>query len=284
MLIMRNSTRAALLAIPMAAALSAAPARAGMESDWSAPEGTAVRLLAGASQGKNVSGGIEVRLAPGWKTYWRYPGDSGIPPRFDWSGSENLDRVDVEWPAPARFGDGDGNFSIGYKRDVVLPLRIVPKDATKPVGLRLELDFAVCEKICQPAHARLALDIPAGGAAPSPAALLAAQAAVPNRVPLGGTRPLAVDAAKLEDEAGTAHIRIETRVAEGQEVDLFVEGPDEDWALPLPALKKLKDGRAEFLVPVDGVPKGADVAGTPLRFTLIDGKRAIEVETPLSAP
>ncbi len=260
---------------------AAAPAFAGMESDWSAPSGTAVRLLAGAKDGTALAGGIEIRLAPGWKTYWRYPGDSGIPPRFDWSGSENVGSVALSWPAPQRFGDGDGNFSIGYKHDVILPVRIAPKDAAQPVKLRLDLEFAVCEKICQPAHAALALDVPAAGAAPPPDTLVAAEAALPRRAALGAGGAVGIDTVKLESKA----VRIEARVAGAEKgVDLFVEGPNDGWALPLPTLKHVKDGRAEFLMPVDGVPKGASIAGVPLRFTLIDGNRAVEVEAPLSAP
>ena len=43
---------------------------------------------------------VEIRLAPGWHTYWRVPGEAGIPPRFDWSGSQNLAAVAYEWPRP----------------------------------------------------------------------------------------------------------------------------------------------------------------------------------------
>ena len=59
--------------------------------------------------------GIELRLAPGWKTYWRYPGDSGIPPRFDFAKSRNVKSVTVRWPAPQRLTDESGT-SIGYKQ------------------------------------------------------------------------------------------------------------------------------------------------------------------------
>ncbi|MFD2029720.1 protein-disulfide reductase DsbD domain-containing protein [Ancylobacter dichloromethanicus] len=159
-------------------------ALAGEMSAWSAPQGTAARLVAGGSEDGTLLGGVEIRLAPGLKTYWRYPGDSGVPPHFDWSGSHNVEAVEVLWPAPVRFDDG-GSFSIGYKHDVVLPLRITPKDRARPVELKLNLDFAVCGKICQPANAALGLAVPAGGAgAPSPA-LLQALATVPRPVALG---------------------------------------------------------------------------------------------------
>ena len=77
-------------------------------------------------------------LQPGWKTYWRTPGDSGVPPRFDFSKSENVEAVTVLWPAPTKFDDGAGGHSLGYHDQVVLPLRIVAKNADKPVTLRAD--------------------------------------------------------------------------------------------------------------------------------------------------
>ncbi len=65
-----------------------------------------MRLVAGSAGGADrtsLRAGIELRLATGWKTYWRYPGDSGVPPRFDFSKSTNVKSVTVRWPAPHRF-------------------------------------------------------------------------------------------------------------------------------------------------------------------------------------
>lgn len=260
----------------------AVPARAGDMSSWSAPEGTAARLIAGGTQGDALLGGVEIRLPPGLKTYWRYPGDSGVPPHFDWTGSQNVEAVEVLWPAPARFDDG-GSYSIGYKHDVVLPLRITPKDRAQPVELKLNLDFAVCGKICQPANAALDLALPPGGAGTPSAALAQALARVPRPAPLGGKGEPGIATAELERQAETPAIRIVADVGNAATADLFVEGPNEDWALPLPVRETGPDGRTVFTLPVDGVPKGADVATAKLRFTLVDGDRAIQVDAPLSA-
>ncbi|TCK23254.1 DsbC/DsbD-like thiol-disulfide interchange protein [Ancylobacter aquaticus] len=278
---LRRFTLCSLALVPFAG-----PALAGDTSAWSAREGTAARLVAGGAQegshDGSLIGGVEIRLPEGLKTYWRYPGDSGVPPHFDWSGSRNVEAVEVLWPAPVRFDDG-GSFSIGYKRDVVLPLRITPKDRSQPVDLKLNLDFAVCGKICQPANAALDLALPPGGIGAPSAALTQALASVPRPAELGARSEPGIAAAELHHASDGATIRIATHVGNAATADLFVEGPDEDWALPLPARETGADGRTIFVLPVDGIPKGADVTTARLRFTLVDGDRAIEVDTPLSA-
>src|SRR2546430_14876153 len=102
-------------------------------SPWQKDGHSAVRLLAGSRSGAVLLGGIAFQLQPGWKTYWRTPGDSGVPPRFDFSKSDNVEAVTGLWPAPLKFDDGAGGYSLGYHNQVVLPLRIVAKNADKPV-------------------------------------------------------------------------------------------------------------------------------------------------------
>src|ERR1700720_4777491 len=124
-------------------ALPAGAAWAADASPWDGDGHASMRLIGGARSGEAMRAGIEIKLAPGWKTYWRYPGDSGVPPRFDFASSENVKSVAITWPAPHRFSDESG-ITIGYKDDVVFPLRIVPQDPAKPVLLRVKADYAVC--------------------------------------------------------------------------------------------------------------------------------------------
>src|SRR5581483_10975552 len=157
-------------------------------SPWSDDLQSSARLIAAeirnGSGGAMFQAGVEIRLKEGWKTYWRYPGDSGVPPALDFSGSQNVRSVNVMFPAPSRFPDGAGGNSIGYKGDVILPLRVVPQDAAKPVTLKLKLDYAVCEKLCIPAEAKLDLDLGDAGTAQQ-ATLAAAEARVPKATAIG---------------------------------------------------------------------------------------------------
>src|SRR3954451_23131178 len=124
--------------------------RAQDSSPWVKDGHSAVRLLAGSRSGTVLLGGIAIQLQPGWHTYWRTPGDSGVPPRFDFSKSENVDTVTILWPAPTKFDDGAGGESLGYLKQVTFPMRVIAKDASKPVVLRAAINYAVCEKICIP--------------------------------------------------------------------------------------------------------------------------------------
>jgi DsbC/DsbD-like thiol-disulfide interchange protein len=227
-----------------------------------------------------VRAGIELALAPGWKTYWRYPGDSGVPPRFDFSESENVKSVEIAWPAPHRFTDDSGT-AIGYKTGVIFPLSIVPLAPGKPVLLRLKIDYAVCEKLCVPAEgsAELALD---GAASALDGALAAAEAQVPKRAALGDDAPLAVRTVRRE--AGGEHPRVVVDVAApgSAPIDLYAEGPTPEWALPVPEpVDGAAGGLHRFAFALDGLPSGASPDGAALTFTLVSGGNAIEVPTHL---
>ncbi len=121
-------------------------------------------LLSGwrEADGRHMAG-LSLDLSPGWKTYWRAPGSGGIPPRFNWSGSSNLARVEVRYPVP-KVLDQNGVQAIGYDRDVIFPLIVIAKNASKPVSVRAEVEIGVCQEVCIPMTLRLSGTLPARGA------------------------------------------------------------------------------------------------------------------------
>ena len=164
----------------MIALASASPALA----EPALPPGlVSARLLPGWTQadGSRIAA-LELVLAPGWKTYWRSPGDTGLPPEFDWGGSRNLSGVTLHWPAPELI-ESEGSQTLGYHDRLVLPLTALPADPDRPVDLAARIDLGLCETICVPAH--LALTAPAPGAAADPRITAAMQAA-----PLPAAGPL----------------------------------------------------------------------------------------------
>ena len=272
--------RAAILAanfvvtVAALAAAAVAPARAADASAWDGDQRAAVRLIAGTPRRDGAAAtqraGIEIRLAPGWKTYWRYPGDAGVPPRFDFSGSRNLKQASVRYPAPHVLSDESGT-SIGYKNEVTFPLEIVAEDAGKPVTLALKIDYAVCEKICIPAEgkAELALD---GMAQAEYLALAHGEARVPVPGTVGDGAALSIRAVTREGK------RVLVDVAAPGSVELFAEGPTPEWALPVPvAVAGAPAGQQRFAFALDGLPSGASATGAELRLTAVAGALAIEV-------
>jgi DsbC/DsbD-like thiol-disulfide interchange protein len=248
-------------------------------SAWSDDSRSSVRLIAGTNKSgePKLRAGIEIKLQPGWKTYWRYPGDSGVPPRFDFAGSDNVLRAKVLYPAPHLFNDETGN-SLGYKTNVVFPVQVTPKQPGKPVTLRLKLDYAVCEKLCIPAVGQAELAFGAGPGA-NDAVLTAAEASVPKPATAAEARLTArrvTNAAKPLVDVSIA--------AEGNKpMTLFVEGPSAEWALPIPVpAQGAPAGTRHFGFELDGLPPGVDPKGAfELTFTVVEGDRAIEVTTHL---
>src|SRR2546423_3488925 len=133
--------RAARGVAALCVACTTSEARAEDASPWQRDAHSAVRLLAGSRSGTVLLGGVAIQLEPGWKTYWRTPGDSGVPPRFDFSKSDNVEAVTVLWPAPHKFDDGAGGTSLGYKHQITLPPRVVAKKARKPGTLGAPITY-----------------------------------------------------------------------------------------------------------------------------------------------
>jgi DsbC/DsbD-like thiol-disulfide interchange protein len=272
-----------LLPILTAASLIGATSCAAIAADvspWEDDAQSAARLISARavneSGGRMFRAGVEIKLKDGWKTYWRYPGDSGVPPLLDFSKSQNLKAVVVRYPAPTRFSDGAGGNSIGYKGTVILPLHVVAQDASKPVTLNLKLDYAVCEKLCVPAEAKLELLL-TGAETANEAALDAAEARVPKAVAVGDGGTPSIRTVRREAGSGKPRVTVDVAAPAGAPVTLFAEGPTAQWALPLPEpMAGAPAGLQRFVFELDGLPPGEQASGAVLRLTAVAGDKAIE--------
>jgi DsbC/DsbD-like thiol-disulfide interchange protein len=272
-----------LLPILTAASLIGATSCAAIAADvspWEDDAQSAARLISARavneSGGRMFRAGVEIKLKDGWKTYWRYPGDSGVPPLLDFSKSQNLKAVVVRYPAPTRFSDGAGGNSIGYKGTVILPLHVVAQDASKPVTLNLKLDYAVCEKLCVPAEAKLELLL-TGAETANEAALDAAEARVPKAVAVGDGGTPSIRTVRREAGSGKPRVTVDVAAPAGAPVTLFAEGPTAQWALPLPEpVASAPAGLQRFVFELDGLPPGEQASGAVLRLTAVAGDKAIE--------
>ncbi|WP_195930487.1 protein-disulfide reductase DsbD domain-containing protein [Hyphomicrobium album] len=243
----------------------------GLESQWVDGHNSRARLISGGG-----IAGVELELPEGWKTYWRYPGEAGgVAPAFDWSQSTNLESAQVLYPAPKRFTDASGE-TIGYKGNVTFPVRLKPKDASKPIDLRVAFDYGVCKDICIPAQAELALMIPPDADASEE--LMNAMARVP--APPDARRetdPLVTGVAtELTGDKPRIVLRAEVP-AGGDHVDAFVDAPDGLY-VPLPK-KTADDGKGAVTFEVD-LSKDVDIAalkGKKLSATVVSDKGQSEV-------
>lgn len=248
---------------------------AAERSAWSAAEQSQLRLLLAPEKDGAVPGGIEIVMAPGWHTYWRYPGEAGMPPVFDFAGSTNVAKVDVLYPAPQRYDDGT-SVSLVYKDEVVFPIAVTPERPGEPVSLRLKARFGVCSEVCIPAEAEAALaqesPAPADPLAEARLATFAARVPTP---PLAGR--LDIESAAVEGD----HLAIAVRMPDSAYMDLFAEPPAR-WFTGQPTLASRAGGVSHYRLSLAGRPRDAPVSGQRFGFVAVAGGEAVEeaVEIP----
>ncbi len=263
-------------AFPFCAAVAiAAPAFAGSASSWTEHKHAKTRLVADEvprdGGEKALVAGIHLKLDKGWKTYWRYPGDSGLPPSFHWTGSKNLKSAKVLWPAPLRFHDSAGT-SIGYKDEVVFLVLIEPVKSGEPVDLNLKMEFAVCADICIPADADLKLTVGDDGFfSRSYAPLLTRYIdRVPTRQTSGDDRKPAVSRTDAQLNGNKPYLEVDAKFPEGAKgADLFVEGPEGFYLAPAEPVGKQEDGAMRFKVDLTKGDDPKELKGKTVTLTLV---------------
>lgn len=283
---MLAATRMILLAA-LAGGLAAAPAAAQQRAVAAAPGAgpqlppavLGVSLLPGWREaGGAYVAAVEIRLAPGWHTYWRTPGAAGMPPRFDWSASENLARVAYEWPRPAVF-ESFGAVSIGYADRLVLPVALTPVAADRPVEARVDLAFGVCKDICIPAEARVTARLSADLAAPTPEERAAIERALAER-PLdaagaGVTRARCALGAGAAGATLTAEVDFASAPRPG--VTAVIEAGDRPDLWIGEAETRVEGRRLRAVAPLEAAGPLALDRGA-LRLTLIEPDRAVDIK------
>lgn len=241
-------------------------------SEWVTVHGGAVRLIsAGLQENGSYSAGIEFSLEPGWHTYWRFPGESGIPPMIDFSASRNLGSADVLYPAPSRYNDGFSN-SIVYHDAVVLPVAVTPEGTASPVELSLSLQFGVCKDICVPGEAELSLTLSPDGKPDKLAAMLIDRDLDLVPAPAGDTGPRILS---IEDQTTDKGHRllITAEVSPDAEIDLLAEGPEGSY-IALPVLKERSGASATWSLSTNGLARQG--SGSLLTVLIKDGERTVE--------
>ncbi len=253
---------AALIPVSTSALAGDQPTR-----EFSSPYST-LRLLNAGKQADVWRSGVYITMQEGWKTYWRVPGDGGVPPSFDWSGSENVASTSVMMPLPHRFTDENGE-GIGYKTEVVFPVDVTPKDPSKPATLDLKIFYAVCNDICVPVQAAVRVDMKASTVSSADEfRLRVARAAVPVKPEKGR---LEVTSLKQIDIDGKRALEVSmTGIKSPAEADIFVEAAGNSY-FRKPELISHSGDRGTWRIAIDSYGEAVSLAGKPVRLTIADG-------------
>jgi len=276
--------------LPVVALLFCAltPARAGEHAAsattaWSGKAPAQSRLILESAEfaGENVNrAGVQIKLEEGWWTYWRAPGASGMPPMFDWSGSENLaDEPETIWPVPLRAVEYGESLNL-YRDEVVFPIEFRAADPKKPVKLHLKMAYGVCRNMCVPSTAEHEVVVKPTRSTPSidagNAKLIAAYS---GRRPSHDPFETGLEIREVRTTVDDAKVSLVIRMR-GLDNDraalVLVEGPDfihADEVIP----RRADDPRVKILkFKIGGTAKIRALSGKRIRLTVIDGDRALE--------
>ena len=257
------------LCLAALALCSALPAHAGEFDDvvhgtvrpgWRLPNGDHMAAL-------------HLQLAPGWKTYWRAPGEGGIPPEFNWSGSRNLAAVAINWPTPEVF-DQAGMRSIGYENELVLPIRITPRSA-RTIDLRGEMTLGLCKDICLPHTLSFRAQLPSDTTRPDPV-IAASLANVPYTEDEAGVRGVSCDLRPSQDGL-TLTARVQMPSTGTREHVVIETANPMIWVQETTTRRKGRELHAvTTLMHMEGKPFAVD--RTRLTLTVIGRKYAVEIQ------
>ncbi len=246
------------------------------------PENIAeIDVLSGWRQadGSHVAA-LRIQLADGWKTYWRAPGEAGIPPGFDWRGSRNLQSVAFHWPVPVVF-DTSGMQTIGYHDQLILPIQLFPKNAGQKITLKGQVSLGVCSDVCMPMEARFSASLKPGEGAGDGSDLI--RMALQNRPETAGEAGLGAISCDIEPISDG--LRVTTRLALPQ------IGPDEvvvmetgDPAVWVSQAMVRREG-STLIASADMVPPSSGpfvLSRSDIRITVLAAGRGVDIDGCLS--
>ncbi|MEE4346705.1 MAG: protein-disulfide reductase DsbD domain-containing protein [Paracoccaceae bacterium] len=264
------------LTLALCAALAAGLSAAAQAQTDNPADMVQARILPGWS---GTDGGhmaaLQLTLSPGWKTYWRAPGDAGIPPAMNFQGSHNLASVTPVWPTPEVFLQ-NGMQTVGYDGQLVLPLRIMPQDSTRPARVAGRLQIGICSTICVPVDLDFALDLPASGSDPQQAMIRAALADQPISAAKASVGDVDCTLSPISDGLGLT-VEIDMPSAGGTETVLIETSDPLVWVAETESTRQGGTLTATTeLVHVSGQAFALDRSG--LRMTVLGTDRAVDIQ------
>jgi thiol:disulfide interchange protein DsbD len=233
------------------------------------------RLLADTTTvvpGQPFTAGLLLKMAPGWHTYWQFPGDAGIPTEINWQLPSGWKAGAIQWPIPLKLKEPGDIQIYGYHDQVLLmvPLTPPPKIDTTSVHLAAKADWLVCEKVCIPGNAEVQLDLPVGSqTTPANRNLFAKfQSQLPRALPPGAQSALQWT---RSDKAFRLKIA-DKSLADAGAVDFFPL-PESSTLIGHPQRVARSDGSLLFTIPIESAPAGQQ----SLAGLIVAGDRAFSL-------
>ena len=248
-------------------ALMATPAYAGP-----ADHNTTLTVLAGPQTSRgSVMAGLRIDMSDGWKTYWRAPGDAGIPPIIQWVGSNNVESIAFHWPVPEVF-DQNGIRSIGYNDTVTIPVEIFPNDAGE-IRLSGSINIGVCDEICVPVNLEFDTLLPQD--APRDAAITAA---LMNRPSSASEASVGTVTCTIAPTSGGMQITTRTALSQQGPEAIIIETSDPYVWVSEPDVTRTTTHiiATANLIHVDGASFAVDRSG--IRITVLGQDRAVDIQ------
>ena len=270
---MKNTIALALPLCMTLAAVAALPAPARAESPADMVQ---IRVLPGWSMedGSHMAA-LHLNLAPGWKTYWRAPGDAGIPPMIALEGSQNLTDVTPVWPTPHVFSQ-NGMKTVGYETELVLPLHVRPQVAGKSAKMAAQMQIGLCSTVCVPVEFSFTLDLPAQGSTAQQRVIRDALADQPVSATQARVNTVTCALTPIRDGLGLS-VAIDMPGAGGAETVLIETSDPQVWVAETRSSRAGQQLTAQTeLVHVSGQAFALDRSG--LRFTVLGADHAVDIK------
>lgn len=256
-------------------ALTAAQANDASEQ-WRLTDMSQTRLISartGTGGNTELLLGLQIKLDKGWKTYWRTPGDAGLPPQFNWSESDNIESIEILWPKPRAF-DSYGFLTWGYQQEVVFPIRITLKDPQQGLNTQLQAFYGVCAEVCVPVNQVFSVNIPSGPVQASAEASIIDQFQARVPTPLAGNT--VVEDMSFYSIADN-RLMVVVKSREGfHKPSLILEGTEGDFFEVTDTELSTDKKIAKFSVTASLVDEKTPLKGQNITATILDTSLAVE--------
>ena len=243
-------------------------------SDWVETEGGRIRLTALApDENGSIRAVLDVDLLPGWKTYWRDPGDAGVPPSVGIDGSTNIKSIKMDFPPPERVDDGYSIWA-GYIYPVAFPLTLAQERAGESSVLEAAVFLGICESICIPFQTHFSVAIDADRT-PSRFETRRVEKAYAGLPEASGEEFRIVDSGLSDDQ--DALVVSVAHPASNAETEVFLTGPT-GWYFDIPKNTRNDGEVSTFRIPIVDSSEGQSLSGQSVQLLVKAAKRSIETQ------